>query len=57
MPDVVLANWGMVHRLWHQSFDSEIDDFFVELGKALDKMAENGEFRPRYDTIQQLFFW
>ncbi|CAM9822703.1 unnamed protein product [Ectocarpus sp. 6 AP-2014] len=47
-PDVVLANWGMIHKLWHHDFGGEIAHFFENLGKTLDKMTENGEFRPRF---------
>lgn len=43
-----MANWGMVHRIWHHRLDSEVSDFFVGLGDALDQMTDNGEFRPRY---------
>ncbi|CAN0397121.1 unnamed protein product, partial [Hapterophycus canaliculatus] len=47
-PDVVLANWGLVHRIWHHSFEHEIGDFLEGLGQALDRMTEKQEFRPRF---------
>ncbi|CAM9119979.1 unnamed protein product [Ectocarpus sp. 8 AP-2014] len=47
-PDVVLANWAMMHKLWHHGYGSEITHFFENLGRTLDKMTENGEFRPRF---------
>ncbi|CAB1102936.1 unnamed protein product [Ectocarpus sp. CCAP 1310/34] len=47
-PDVVLANWAMMHKLWRHGYGSEITPFFENLGRTLDKMTENGEFRPRF---------
>lgn len=44
----------MMHKLWHHGFDAEIPDFFMELGEALDKMSDNGEFRPRYRNLMLL---
>jgi len=46
-PDVVVANWAMIHKMWHHTFRSEIGEFFKDLGEVLDQMSKNGEFRPR----------
>lgn len=36
-PDVVLANWSLVHRLWHASQD-EIEKFLADVAKSLDDL-------------------
>lgn len=36
-PDVVLANWALVHRLWHASLD-EIDAFLKDVANSLDQL-------------------
>ncbi|CAM9783422.1 unnamed protein product, partial [Ectocarpus fasciculatus] len=46
-PDVVLANWALVHRLWHHTFD-EFQTFLKQLGRQLDGMTEKDGHRPRY---------
>ncbi|CAM9772851.1 unnamed protein product [Scytosiphon promiscuus] len=49
-PDVVLANFALVHRIWHLSV-REWEEFLEDLGKALDEMVAADEHLPRY------FFW
>ncbi|CAM9444106.1 unnamed protein product, partial [Ectocarpus sp. 12 AP-2014] len=46
-PDVVLANWALVHRLWHHTLD-EFQTFLKQLGRQLDGMTEQDGHRPRY---------
>ncbi|CAM9836849.1 unnamed protein product [Scytosiphon promiscuus] len=46
-PDVVVANWAMVHRLWHNTFE-EFQGFLKELGRQLDGMAKEDKHRPRH---------
>ncbi|CAM9166423.1 unnamed protein product [Scytosiphon promiscuus] len=46
-PDVVLANWALIHRMWHHSLD-EFEAFLKELGKELDSMAGRRHHHPRY---------
>lgn len=49
-PDVVLANWSLVHRLWHASQD-EIEKFLADVAKSLDDLeASTGATgaHPRY---------
>ncbi|CBJ31518.1 expressed unknown protein [Ectocarpus siliculosus] len=44
-PDVVLANWALVHRLWHHTLD-EFQTFLKQLGRQLDGMTEQDGHRP-----------
>eukprot|EP00903_Cladosiphon_okamuranus_P007973 g7695.t1 len=46
-PDVVLANWAIVHRLWHHTFE-EFGVFLRQLANQLDDMAQKDPHRPRY---------
>lgn len=46
-PDVVLANWAIVHRLWHHTLE-EFDVFLKRLARQLDGMIEEDAHRPRY---------
>lgn len=39
---MVLANWALVHRLWHHSFE-QFDAFVKDFGKELDHMMKNAE--------------
>eukprot|EP00903_Cladosiphon_okamuranus_P010157 g9617.t2 len=45
-PDVVFANWSLVHRIWHLSRE-EWEDFVQEVGRELDAINERGDHRPR----------
>ena len=45
-PDVVLANWALVHRMWHHTFE-EFESFLRQLGRQLDGMTEKDGHRPR----------
>ncbi|CAM9241557.1 unnamed protein product [Choristocarpus tenellus] len=46
-PDVVLANWSLIHRLWHLSMD-EMNTFVESLAGYLDDMVASGAPVPRY---------
>lgn len=46
-PDVVLANWAIVHRLWHHTLE-EFGVFLKRLSRQLDGMTEEDAHRPRY---------
>lgn len=46
-PDVVLANWAIVHQLWHTSLE-DFEGFLEHLGKQLDSMVEKDGHRPRF---------
>ena len=46
-PDVVLANWAIVHRLWHHTFE-EFEVFLRQLASQLDGMTQKDAHRPRY---------
>lgn len=50
-PDVVLANWTIVHRLWHNSLE-EFGGFLKSLGNELDNLAASGGHIPRYAAVQ-----
>lgn len=52
-PDVVLANWAIVHRLWHHTFD-EFEVFMRQLARQLDDMEERDVHRPRYSNCKVL---
>lgn len=41
-----MANWAIVHRLWHNTFE-EFEEFLKDLGKQLDGMAKQDGHRPR----------
>ena len=45
-PDVVLANWAIVHRLWHHTFE-EFEAFLGQLARQLDGMAKEDAHIPR----------
>jgi len=53
-PDVVVANWGLLHHMWHESVE-EWEDFLEDLGKELDGMKERGEHQPRYTSSAEIF--
>ncbi|CAN0079946.1 unnamed protein product, partial [Pylaiella littoralis] len=44
-PDVVLANWALVHHLWHTSLE-DFETFLEQLGMQLDGMTEQDGHRP-----------
>eukprot|EP00752_Nemacystus_decipiens_P005505 g4981.t1 len=46
-PDVVLANWAIVHRLWHHTFE-EFEVFLRQLARQLDGMAKQDAHIPRH---------
>ncbi|CAM9437931.1 unnamed protein product [Choristocarpus tenellus] len=46
-PDVVLANWALIHRMWMQTMD-EMNAFVDKLAGHLDDMVASGVPLPRY---------